>query len=102
MATREALHQILVSILGTNSVYYQPPAGFTIQYPCIVYHLDDIQKLNADNITYRLKHRYSVTYMTSRSPNQIIIDKLTSMPLSKFNTRFINENIYHTVFTIYF
>ena len=102
MATREKLHRKLVTILGTDKVYYQPSAGSTIQYPCVVYHLDDIQKLNADNVTYRLKHRYSVTYMTTRSPNQQIIDELTSMPLTKFNTRFINENVYHTVFTVYF
>ena len=102
MASRAALQTILVNILGTNSVYFQPPTGFTLKYPCIVYHLDNISVLHADNKPYRLKNRYSVTYMDTKNPDSKIIDALASLSLSKFDTRFITDNIYHTIFTIYF
>lgn len=102
MASRAALQSLLVNILGTNSVYFQPPNGFQLKYPCIVYHLDDIFVQHASNKPYRLTHRYSVTYMDTKNPNAKIIDDLISLKMASFNTRFVTDNIYHTVFTIYF
>lgn len=102
MASRAALQSLLVNILGTNSVYFQPPTGFQLKYPCIVYHLDDISVQHANNKPYRLTHRYSVTYMDTKNPNAKIIDALISLKLASFNTQFITDNVYHTVFTIYF
>jgi hypothetical protein len=49
-----------------------------------------------------LTHRYSVTYMDTKNPSSKIIDDLVSLKLASFNTRFVTDNIYHTVFTIYF
>lgn len=102
MASRTELQNKLVSILGLNNVYFQPPTGFTLKYPCIVYKLDSIKSNYAGNYPYRLTNRYSVTYMDTRSPKQDIINNLLMMKNSSFNTQFISENIYNTVIHVYF
>ena len=44
MASRRELHEILVGILGSKNVYYEPPSSLLMKYPAIVYSLDDIDK----------------------------------------------------------
>ena len=46
---RLSLHNILVSILGTSNVYFQPPTTITLKYPCIIYKLDDIEDVRAND-----------------------------------------------------
>lgn len=101
MGTRLELHQILVSILGSNNVYYQPPASVKMKYPCIVYEKQSIRSDFGDDIRYNYKWQYVVTYI-SKNPDDIIPEKLLLMPYTAFSRQYISDNLYHNSFYVYF
>ena len=81
-------------------VYYQPPENLKLHYPCIVYELDDIQKVHADNGSYLMNHIYTLTVI-DRDPDSIIREKIAELPKCSFSRSFENENLHHYVFKIY-
>ena len=63
MNRRLELHNILVGLLGSNHVYYQPPESLKMEYPCIRYNRSNINSGRADNINYRnMNHPISLIY----------------------------------------
>lgn len=96
---RIQLNQMLVDILGSENVYFQPPATLKMKYPCIVYNLSDIASRFADNIPYFHKRSYSVTVI-DRDPDSPIRDKMTYLKNCSFERGFTSDNLYHYVFTI--
>ena len=99
MGNRADLHAILVDFLGSNRVYFQPPAR--LEYPCVVYQLDDYSVDYGNDKIYRNKKRYSVTLIGRNPDVDEFTQKMFSLPYCSFNRRFINENLYHDVFNIY-
>lgn len=96
---RIQLHQMLVDILGSKNVYFQPPSTIKMKYPCIVYGLANIDSRFADNIPYFKKRRYSVTVI-DRDPDSVIRDKMTDLENCSFERHFTSDNLYHYVFNI--
>ena len=43
MANRLDLQALLEDLLGSRNVYYQPPESVKMNYPAIVYALEDIE-----------------------------------------------------------
>lgn len=84
-----------------DNVYYQPPSGHKMQYPCIVYQLDDEDTTHADNVPYRRTSGYQVTVI-HRQPRSDIREKVADLPTCRFDRRFTNDNLYHDVFHIFF
>ena len=101
MGTRLQLHQVLVTILGSENVYFQPPKSIQMRYPAIVYSLDDIRTPKADNKTYLKHKRYQVQYI-SRNPENTVIDDILELPYSSFDRRLVVDNLYHDNFDVYF
>lgn len=101
MGQRLDLHQILVDLLGTSNVYFQPPTNVQMQYPCIVYARDNAVTKFADNSPYRYTKRYQVT-VVDRNPDSPIPDKVAKLPMCIFNRFFTAGNLNHDVFNIYF
>lgn len=101
MGQRLDLQAILEGILGTGNVYFQPPNGLAIEYPCIVYHQDNAVTEFADNNPYRYTKRYQVTYM-DKNPVSGIPDKIAQLPMTLFNRFFPADNLNHFIFTLYF
>ena len=87
--------------LQCPNVYFQPPNGYRIKYPCIIYELNRIDTDYADNNPYLLKKRYTVTVIDA-DPNSDIVDKVAILSLVAFANSFQNDNLNHTVFDIYF
>lgn len=96
---RIQLHEMLVDILGSTNVYFQPPSTIKMKYPCIVYSLANIDSRFADNIPYFHKRRYSVTII-DRDPDSVIRDKMTYIEKCSFERSFTSDNLYHYVFNI--
>lgn len=71
-----------------------------MQYPCIVYERDKASRQNADNLAYRWKQGYQVTYI-DKSPDSDVLDALIAMPLSEFDRHFATSGLNHDVFVIY-
>lgn len=102
MADRRLQLQILLEqLLGSKSVYYQPPASIKMSYPAIRYSRNDVYKSNADNIGYYRTNQYQLVVI-SKTPDLPVIDKLLSLPMCSFDRSYIADNLYHTVLTLYY
>ena len=101
MGTRHQLQDLLVSILGSKNVYFQPPPGFQMNYPCIVYGRESIKSVFANNSLYMFKVRYRVTYIDA-DPDSSVPALILELPLCSFDRHFKTSNLNHDVFTIYF
>lgn len=101
MAPRQQLQDLLKTILGSDKVYFQPPANLQMVYPCIVYSRDAAHNDYADNGPYLHKKRYQVTIIDP-NPDSDIPDLVALMPLCVFNRYFVNENLHHDVYSLYF
>ena len=100
MGTRLDLSGKLHSISEVHDhVYFQPPEGFKMVYPCIVYELESDHILHADDDIYRRKKRYSVTVI-DENPDSVIPDLVGDMFKSRMNNHFISDNLHHFVYSI--
>ena len=63
---RSKLSEILHEIC--DEVHFQPPTGFKLKYPCIIYELERMNVRRADNAAYTLYDEYLITYIT-RDPD---------------------------------
>lgn len=96
------LQQELCEILGTKNVYFQPPESVKLQFPCIIYELANGVETYANDMPYTFQRSYQVT-LVDKNPDSPIVEKLAyHFPKSKFNRFFVNDNLNHFVFTIYY
>ena len=101
MGQRSDLHSLLVSLLGSEAVYFQPPENLKMTYPCIIYRRNRIETSFADNNPYSLTKRYQVM-VVDRNPDSDIPDKIAQLPMTIFDRHYVAENLNHDVFNIYF
>lgn len=101
MASRIELHKVLVAVLGSSNVYYQPPSTITMKYPAIVYSRDNIKSTFANNNVYAIDNSYEVIVI-DKNPDSEIPGKVALLPTCKFNTNYIKDNLNHDAFTIQF
>lgn len=100
---RLELHSTFVSIIGVanqSHVYYNPPEGFKLSYPAIVYQPTTIKKKFGCNRTYKLDTGYVVTVIT-KEPDSVIVQKIAELPTCSFDRHIISDNLIHDIFTIY-
>lgn len=97
----EELQAILEDLLGSEHVYFQPPGDKKLDYPCIVYQLDGVKTDYADNYPYNNHKRYLITYISQR-PDMYIPDKIAQMKTASFNRFFVQDNLNHWAYRVYF
>lgn len=98
---RLSLHSKLLSILGTSQVYYNdPPSTVKLDYPCIIYKLDDVTGVRANNKRYMGNRRYLLTII-DRKPDPPVVNKILDLEYSKFEDPFIANNLYHYICSLY-
>lgn len=100
MKSRLELHEVLTSIV--DHVYFQPPESVRMVYPCIVYSLSRLDTRYADNKLYKSMKSYEITFITRDPDNDYINQMMDKFEYCRFDRRFINDNLYHDVFTLYF
>lgn len=101
MAQRVELQALLETILGSSEVHFQPPNNLQMVYPAIVYQRDDYAVKPADNLPYSRHARFQVTVI-DRDPDSLIPDKIAALPLCSFDRFFIEDNLNHNVFNLFF
>lgn len=101
MARRLELQNVLIDILGSNNVYFQPPPSIQMEYPCIVYHRDDENTYYADNKPYKTKRRYQVTVI-DRNPDSEIPERVSELPLCVYDRFYTADNLNHDVYKLFF
>ncbi len=97
---RIKFHNKLVVILGTNYVYYQPPASTKLTYPCICYTLKKMDSKYSGNQMYTYDRAYEVVLIHTKPYNDIK-DALLTMAKCRFDRTYISDNLYHYVYLIY-
>jgi hypothetical protein len=101
MAQRLELQAILIDILQSDNVYFQPPPSLIMHYPCIVYRRDYELTRFADDRPYSRIKRYQVT-VVDRDPDSDIPDKVADLPLCVYERFYAAENLNHDVFKLFF
>lgn len=87
MASRLQLQSVLEDILGSKNVYFQPPSTVRLQYPCIIYQLDDLPTQHANNKPYMLTHTYTITLVTTNASFDLP-EKLAMIPRINHSRRY--------------
>lgn len=101
MKNRLNLQSQLENILGSKHVYYQPPENLKIEYPAIIYSVNDHTNINADNIKYHNRIQYRLTII-DKKPDNNAIKKILDLPLSSFDRHYVYNNLNHDVITLYY
>lgn len=103
MRTWSDLQKELQTLMGPEvKVYYQPPENKKLQYPCVIFDLNDAYSIHADNIPYLKVKRYSITLITLDADNEEYVDKLLSLARCSMERSFINERLVHVLFNAYY
>lgn len=101
MGQRLDLHNLLVATLGSDNVYFQPPSGLMMSYPCIVYNRSNIRAEHADNAPYKHRKEYTVTVI-DKDPDSAIPDRLALLPTCAFDRAFKADGLNHDIFILLF
>ena len=109
MEARLKVDTLLREVLKENGqsihLYFQPKAGFQLQYPCIVYSETKIRNNHANNRVYIQHPFYTVTVMgivvMDKAPDSKIKAAVSVLPKCTYDRSFVSDGLYHTVFTIY-
>ena len=99
--SRLNIQDLLVDLLGSNNVYFQPPTNLKLRYPCIVYNRDDMDIKFADNSPYSNKTRYQLTVIDA-DPDSDIHKKVAALPLCSYSRFYTADNLNHDVYSLYF
>ena len=99
MSSRLELQTLLEGLLGSRNVYFQSPASVQMKYPAIVYGLEDIKNMFANDGVYLSQRKYSVTVIDEDS-DSLIVDKVAALPTCQFNRHFESDNLNHDVFIL--
>lgn len=99
MDKRLQLQELLETI--TPQVYYQEPPSTMMVYPCIRFHLTDVDKVYASNQPYRVQDRYQLT-LIHEDPDNTERRELDKLPLCTFDRFYTKDNLNHYVYELYF
>lgn len=102
MGTRIQLHEKLLATFGGNQIYFQPPPTIKMSYPAIVYNFAGYYERSADNKKYVTEKRYTVTFIHKDPDDTYAGEMYDIFPMCSFDRRFVNDNLYHDVYTIYY
>ena len=101
MASRLQLQTELEELLGSKNVYYQPPASVKMSYPAIVYSRNDIRNDFANNDVYSQNRSYEVIVI-DKNPDSEIVDRISRLPMCRFDRHYTSDNLNHDVFTLFY
>lgn len=101
MVRRLKLQEVLEKVLNNKNVYFQPPEAKKMNYPCIRYDLSDIDLTYANNQIYTKKKRYTLI-LIDRDPDSEFVDKLSDLPMCRFDRFYTADNLNHWSFELYY
>lgn len=98
------LRNILADTYGDRGVniYFQPPSGDRLKYPCITYYRNSTNDDKADNKRYMSSTRYTINWIGD-TPSGPLIDKmLDNFKFCVHDNTYVSNGLNHDVFTIYY
>lgn len=100
MASRLKLHEELITLLGSENVYFQPPTRMS--YPCIKYSKKQPSLSKANNKIYRNTNRYEITVIDYNPESEIPNKILEHFPMCSIDNSYVSDNLNHTILTLYY
>lgn len=100
MKNQLSFHYELMNII--ENTYFQPPENFKIKYPCIIYNFKGISTRSADDLNYKNMHSYEVTLICKDPDNDYVDEIMNKFRHCRFDRCFVNDNLYHYTFVIYY
>lgn len=101
MDQRLNLHNRLLGIRDLNGhAYFQPPEGFQMSYPCVVYEEENDDWKYADNKGY-IKHKHYLLTLIDEDPDSALKDEISDEFNVKIDRTFDIENLHHFVYNLY-
>jgi hypothetical protein len=102
MERRLQLQALLEELIGSENVYFQPPATIEMIYPCIVFKRGVSSKtLFANDNPYRHKVGYMVTVIDD-NPDSDLLYKIANLPMCSFERHYTSDNLNHDVYNLYY
>lgn len=100
--SRLELSSRLRKVLGSNNCYFSPPTGLRMKYPCIVYHLSNIDNIKADNLIYRTMKLWTITVIDENPDSTLPEELMNEFPYCSFDRHYVVDGLNHTVLSLYF
>lgn len=91
-------YSVLKEIVGDN-VYFNPPSNLKIQYPCVVYSINDILNKNADDEVYKQNIKYDCTLIT-KNVNDPLLKDLSKIKTFRYSRHYVVDSLHHYAFLI--
>ena len=82
-------------------VYFQPPASVRLEYPAIVFKVNDYDQKFADDYLYIKDRSYMITLIHYDPDNDLIEKLLWAFPKLRFDRPYTSDNLYHYVYVLY-
>lgn len=99
MARNRTLQQVLSDFC--ENVYFQPPEGKKLKYPCIIYQRERGDTKYANDRPYNLDIRYSVTVIDRKIESEIF-KQVAMLPTATYDRHFEVDGLHHDVITLYY
>ena len=94
------LRDVMNKTTGYTNLYYQPPTGLRMKYPCIVYSESRLQNRHANDRVY-IQHPFYTVTVIDADPDSKLKAAVSVLPKCAYDRQFVSDNLYHTVFTLY-
>jgi len=101
MGRRLELQALLIGLLGSSNVYFQPPTSKVMLYPCIRYERGVMSTKHANNRLYSKMTGYTITVIDA-DPDSEIPDKVLALLPCAFDRHYTADNLNHDVFIKYY
>lgn len=107
MSSRLELHEILCELVnitepdGDRHVYFNPPASVKMKYKAIRYNTKTYDIVFANDLIYNLKTCYELVVI-DKYPESDLVQKVLMLPHCKHDRRYVADNLYHDVFTLFY
>ena len=99
MGKRLDLDAKFEELLGSNEVYFQPPASVKMQYPAIVYRRYNINNEHADDEVYMQSLEYEAIVI-DRDPDSEIVMKVSRLPRCRHERHYTADGLNHDAFKL--
>lgn len=100
MADWRETRALLQEVGEVENVYFQPPTGYKMNYPAIVFGRRTANKQFADDVAYFRKSCYEVTVIDPDPDGKIAL-KIEQIPYCSHDRHFKKDNLNHDTFTLY-
>ena len=102
MGRRLNLHEELCTILGSKSVYFNPPQSVLMSYDAIRYELAGKDIKRANNGVYIITDQYDGVVISENPECEVPDAILRHFQMCSFGRPYVADNLHHFPFTLYY